>query len=267
MVLVIRKYIRLQFTFLLVICGLLVACQPKSTMTNKTSLEEKVEEYLKSTHNIELLDLSVNKQVNTGNLGDDRYPYIADFTSKELGIRSASLKFYKEDELEVEYDTYPEELVCERSDQAIMKEGGDIPFVMYTKMMDGRANRIELNSSNHSLDDLQAKIFEGGEVQILVLVTAPDIKENKRKYEEFHIEIMRRLKAQGVENGSLTFIFLDEEIDLETSRTSPRSVITVDNPIKQHTLQRWVSIHKIKWYDMVKDHPDKVLKYGKIFDK
>lgn len=234
-------------------------------MLNKTSIEGKVLEYLESTHNINIQDLTVSKQKNAGNYGADEYPYIANFTSEEIGIRTATLKFYDDKELRIEFDTYPSELTCEISDKKIEAEEGDIPFVMYSKMMDG-TDRLELNSSNFDSEELQAKIFAEREFQILVLVTAVDIKEDKRKYEKFHIEIMRRLKAQGVEKASLTFIFLDDQIDLESSRTSPRGVIAKDSPIKQHTIQRWVSIHNNKWYDMVKDHPDKVLKYGNVYD-
>ncbi len=236
-------------------------------MLNKTSIEEKVLDYLESTHNIKVQELTISMQRNAANFGAKEYPYIANFTTDDIGIRKASLKFYDDKEIRVEFDTYPGELTCEISDKNIEAEGGDIPFVMYSKLMDGRADRLELNSSNLDLEELQEKIFSEAEFQTLVLVTAPDVKENKRKYEEFHIEMMRRLKAQGVEKSSLTFIFLDDQVDLDSHRISPRAVITSDSPIKQHTVQRWVSIHNNKWYDMVKDHPDKVLNYGDVYER
>ena len=62
----------------------------------------------------------------------------------------------------------------------------------------------------------------------------------------------------------LEFIFVDEELNIEEYRTSPATPIVASSPIRQHSLQRWVSIHKNKWYDMVKDHPGKVLKYGSL---
>ena len=267
MVLVIKSYMHIQCIILLLICGLLVSCQPQSSIINKSSMEEKVVSYLQAKNKAEILDLKITKQVNTANLTNKKKPYIAKYTSEELAYRSAAMMFYDEKEMLVDYDTYSEEIVCLNSDSKIEEEGGDIPFVIYSKLTTGRAEKVDWSLDNYPLDELQAKIFEGAEFQILVLVIAPDIIEDKRKYEVFHIELMRRLKAQGVENGSLEMIFLDEEIDLESSRTSPRAVIAAGNPIKEHTLQRWVSIHKIKWYDMVKDHPDKVLKYGSIYEK
>lgn len=267
MVLVIENKMRCNITLLLLICSLLVACQPNSTMTNKTSKNEKALAYLSKQHNVEILNLNVIHKKNAGSINDDSIPYDAKYTTEELGYRNAVMSYLDAKPIKVQYDTYSEELACLTADQNIEKEGGDIPFVIYNRMMDSRAEKLELNKSNMSIDELQEKIFAGAELQILVLVTAPDILENKGKYEEFHIEIMRRLKEQHIEKADLDIVFLDDKANLEDLRTSPEYLSSTDKPIKEHTLQRWATIHNNKWYDMVKDHPDKVLKYGKIFSK
>jgi hypothetical protein len=267
MVLVIKYSKEFNFTLLLLFCGFLISCQSKGTMLAKTDRTDKVREYLNESHQTEVLDLKITKKVNESNLLDKSIPYVATYTSPELKYRMATMQFYDENGIKIDFDNYSEEITSLNADNLVEAEGGDIPFVIYNRIISARSENQDWTLSNFSLEELQKKVFEGAEFQILVLATAPDILENKEKYELFHIEIMRRLKAQHIENGRLEFIFLDGELNLEEYRTSPSTPIVASSPIRQHTLQRWVSIHKIKWYDMVKDHPDKVLKYGKVFSK
>lgn len=254
----------LTFTFFLFTSTLSYNCN--SSKPNTAEMKDNVIAYLKARHNVEILNVKIQYKRNAGNFMDKKIPYEVRYTTEELHGRTAFMSFYNVSEMDVQYDTYSEELLSVIAGQNIEKESSDIPFVVYIRMMGG-VDKLDWIRSNYPLNELQKMMFKGIEFQILVLVTAMDIKENKRKYEEFHIEIMRLLKEQSIEKGSLRIIFLDDKIDLEKSRISSATPIVASHPIKQHTLQRWSTIHNIKWYDMVKDRPDKVLKYGKIYDK
>jgi len=238
-------------------------------MFNNTSPTDKALAYLTKQHHTEILNLNVIHKRNAGNLFDrtKNIPYEAKYKTKALAHRSAVMRFFEGKPINVRWDTYSEELVCLKVGQKIEKEVGPIPFSIYIELMGGPAGgKLDWNIANYSLEALQKKMFAGVEGRIKVHVIAPDIIENKRKYEEFHIEIMRRLKEQHIEKGDLDIFFLDDKIPVEKSR--PYSAKTyIPQHIEPHVLQKWETIHNIKWYDMVKERPDKVLKYGKVRDK
>jgi len=248
--------------------GFLSSCFSKKSTKDEIPLFKS---YLSERHQTEILDIKVQRSNRMEHMFKKTpYRYVT-YSSPDLGNRNGILQCDLENgQITPRIDNFSKEYLSLLADHAIEQEGGEIPFTIYNRFFTSGSNLLsqnDWNRKNYSNTELKNKIFKNSKFQTLVIVTAPDILTNKKKYEEFHIEIMRRMKAQGIEGAELQFYFLDDKIEIRDHRLSPAQPIISTTAISPHILQRWRSIHSIKWYDMVKDHPDKVLKYGKVYDK
>lgn len=253
---------RFFYCFLFYICIFQVSCQSNKVMSSK-SLDSRVISFLEKKYNTEVLDFRLNINRNAGNLFDKEFSYSGSYTSKELDYRKAKIKLYDDsDGLKFIYDSYLQEKICLDIDRNIESTIINVNFVIYVQMMDMANPSDEI--VNQDINEIKEEFLQNRNITTRVLVSAPDLKENREKYLQFHIDVMRELKAHKIEKCVLYFNFFDERLDISNLRFDTQEVIA--KPEDEYMVERWSSIHNNKWYDMVKDHPDKVLKYGKVFN-
>lgn len=252
---------------LFVLQFIITSCQPPSNMTKSDpTIDTKLNTYLhkKYDDNFKLLSNRINK--NEGNLNDEEFSYSASFNADKLDYHIASIQYFNRNTIEPTYDTYVQEYACLLVDKHIEESFPDYNMVVWNKMMKTINPDEEILSLINDPDELKKKVFHESAFQTRIIIVAPDIKSNRSKYELFHIELMKQLKSQHIVKSDLDIYFIDDIENLEEFRSSPESVIGKNHKLNNYILQRWISIHNNKWYDMVKDHPDKVLNYGRIIE-
>lgn len=224
-------------------------------------LTPKVKALLENKHGIHITDMRLNMNKHAGNFADKEFSYSGRYTSAELGYREAHIKLWNDEPIQFVFDSFLQNKLGYEIDQTIERNLSAVDFVIYVQVMD------MLNPSDELLKQPMSKVkkplFKDKNITVRVLVSAPDLKTNREKYLQFHIDLMRELKAQHIEKAKLYINFFDEGVDISNFRFNTQKVIV--GPLDDHMIERWSSIHNNKWYDLVKDHPDKVLKYGKVF--
>lgn len=185
------------------------------------------------------------------------------FSTPSLDYRKARMNYYYHDSVRKLKTDYWTQKAGWLADQAIESGIDNVTFTIWIQPNNSIPDVQITPQEKADFEQLKRKIFQDGAFQISVMVSAPDLKTNRKKYLQFHIDLMRELKAQHIKKSSLFIQFFDGEVDISKVRIHPQSVVS--GKLNDHMIERWSSIHNNKWYDLVKDHPDKVLKYGKVF--
>lgn len=255
-------YALVLFTACVLLLVFYTSCQPNSTDSDKTSLDLK--QYLEQIHQDSVLVQSDKLNKNEGNFGQKEYSRSAHYTASKLGPRTAHVEYYKRDTIALIHDSYYQEYVGLQLDQALEQAASGIPFITHTRIAYNNNGQPLMSVSMQALDTIRQRILQQATFHIRYIVYAPDIRQAPQRYRQFHVDVMAQLKSLGIAKADLDLYFIKDDPSLETYRNSVRRSIDQNHWQYINILERWRSIHDNKWYDLVKDHPEKVLKYGRI---
>lgn len=237
-------------------------CVSKKTETNRLRL---IKEYVANKYKDTVNFIHVNIDMNEGNLFNKEFSHSGTYRTTKVNEKDIHIKFYiDKDSLSIVYDYYFIEKAYMGLEQKIENSINDVDFVISLSPIVNQEGLQDLDYST-PLDELRTRVYTNTSDFVAdIRVIALDFKENREKYLQFHIDLMRVLKENNIEKGKLYFKFYNYDINLEHNRPKARHVDR-NSSIKRHQIEHWSSIHNNKWYDLVKNHPDKVLKYGKVF--